>query len=670
VGSGAPAFDPVAAALVWALSVWLLAAWSALAIRRWRNVILGLAPVVAALAWALMYIGDDPKILLLPLGAALALLVVVGQMARENAWRAANVDFWEGMRLDLAIVSLPISIGLVLLSGFIPSISIDQIVRWAQTTFVEPAREARPIVQESLGLRPLPRPIRPIDNLQAPGLPRRHMIGSGPELSRDTVMYVATNEMPPPMPGMPVNAAELDMIPRYYWRGSTYDRYNGSGWSTRDTRTAEYAAGQPAITETVTATLSATHRAVRQSVVLAKDQAGLAYAAGALVAVDRDYSVAWRPNADLFHAKVADAGEYRLDVLIPSVTESELRAASSDYPAWIESRYLELPESVPARVRTLARDLTATGATPYDRARAIESHLRTYSYTLDLPAPPPARDVVDYFLFDLKRGYCDYFSTAMVVLARAAGLPAREVVGYASGTFDRSNSRYAVSEADGHSWPEIYFPGIGWVEFEPTSARPPLARAPEAVDLSGLTWQPSSAEPLMAQQVRVSLQRWLLALGALGLLAVAAIAWLVLDAWRLSRLSPEIAIAQLYGRVYRQGRNAGAPTSPSDTPYEFGAALGRHLRTVESPGAPIPAPSAASPVAPESGAGLPPEEADLAGLVDLYVQASYSGQPQDAGARARAMRAWLALRRRLWLAWFRYRLRRKPKPASAAGPRP
>jgi transglutaminase-like putative cysteine protease len=403
---------------------------------------------------------------------------------------------------------------------------------------------------------------------------------------------------------------------------------------------------------------------------MAKDQAGLAYAAGVLVAVDHDYSVSWRANADLFHIKVADAGEYRMDVLIQDATESELRASPADYPAWIQARYLELPESVPQRVRTLARDLTATGATPYDRALAIESYLRTYSYTLDLPAPPPARDVVDAFLFDLKRGYCDYFSTAMVVLARAAGLPAREVVGYASGTFDRSNSRYVVSEADAHSWPELYFPGIGWVGFEPTSGRPALSRAPEPIDLSGLSWSPSSTEPLMAQQVRIGLQRWMLVLGAAAVLVLAAAAWLFYDTWRLSRLPPETAIARLYGRVYRQGRGAGAAAGPSDTPYEFGAALGRHLRAVESPGAPLPAPSAASPVAPESGAGLPPEEADLAGLVDLYVQASYSGQPQDAGARARAIRAWLALRRRLWLAWFRYRLRRAARMNASAAGRP
>ena len=79
---------------------------------------------------------------------------------------------------------------------------------------------------------------------------------------------------------------------------------------------------------------------------------------------------------------------------------------------------------------------TATEATPYDRARAIELYLRTIPYSLDVPIPPAEHDVVDYFLFDLRRGYCDYYATAMAMLPRAAGLPAHVAVGYAAGDYD------------------------------------------------------------------------------------------------------------------------------------------------------------------------------------------------------------------------------------------
>ena len=148
-------------------------------------------------------------------------------------------------------------------------------------------------------------------------------------------------------------------------------------------------------------------------------------------------------------------------------------------PDWVANRYLTLPDELPYRVRQLALDLTAVQPNPYDRALAIEGYLREFPYTLNLPAPPANRDVVDYFLFDLKKGYCDYYASAMVVLARAAGLPARLVVGYNSGLYDPQQANYKVTEADAHAWAEVYFPGYGWVEFEPTGGRPPIERPGE-----------------------------------------------------------------------------------------------------------------------------------------------------------------------------------------------
>ena len=147
------------------------------------------------------------------------------------------------------------------------------------------------------------------------------------------------------------------------------------------------------------------------------------------------------------------------------------------YPDWIVKRYLALPVEVPARVKELAIQLTATEPTVYDRALSIESYLRTYPYSLDVPRPTLNHDLVDFFLFDLKEGYCDYYASAMVVLARAGGIPARFAIGYASGTYNLNSKRFMVSQADAHSWVEIYFPEIGWVPFEPTAALPLLDRS-------------------------------------------------------------------------------------------------------------------------------------------------------------------------------------------------
>lgn len=651
VAQGRPAFDPVATALVWSYLVWSVAAWSAWAVRRHANVLLGFVPTVAVLALTVLYVGDEPRALLAPLGAGLALMVVIGQAGREARWRAAGMDFWEGMRLDMTISAVPLLIVLLIAASVVPTFSLERLVRWTQQTFVRPVAEERPVVPESLGLQPRPRPVRPPDNLQAPGLPRRHLIGAGPELSRELVMYVNTSDMPPPAAGIPPELYEAGDIPRLYWLGSTYDFYNGRGWSTSGTREEQFLAGQPLITETIAATLSQTHRPVRQSFLLMANPSGVMYAAGVFESADSDYTAAWRSFGDLFSIRAPDVTEYRVDSWAPNMSESRLREAGASYPDWILERYLQLPDTLPERVRTLARDLTATAPTPYDRAQAIESYLRGYSYTLDLPAPPLGRDVADYFLFDLKRGYCDYFATSMVVLARAAGLPARVAVGYATGTYDPRAARYTVVGSDAHSWPQVYFPGYGWIDFEPTSGLPAIDRPadPLEVDLSALP-RAAPTEPITAQRIRAEGQRIAALLLIAMVVVMAGAVWVLGDTWRLSRLPPEQAIARLYGRVYRRGRALGVEAGPADTPFEFGAGLDERLRALMDGRAGAEG---------QADARLEIDRAELRRLVDLYVRARYSPHPQDAGARALAINAWLTVRRNLWLAWLRRLLLRR-----------
>ena len=130
----------------------------------------------------------------------------------------------------------------------------------------------------------------------------------------------------------------------------------------------------------------------------------------------------------------------------------DLRTASESYPDWVEETYLPLPDELPDRVVTLSREIVSDAPTAYDRALALQRYLReSYPYTLDLDAPPADQDVVDYFLFDLKTGYCDYYASAMTVMARSVGLPSRLAVGYATGTYDPDDQSYQVSMAEAHS---------------------------------------------------------------------------------------------------------------------------------------------------------------------------------------------------------------------------
>ena len=140
---------------------------------------------------------------------------------------------------------------------------------------------------------------------------------------------------------------------------------------------------------------------------------------------------------------------------------------------------MNLPDELPERVRDLAVRLTIDQPTPYDQVMAIQNYLRQFPYSLKVPGAPTDRDVADYFLFDLQKGYCDYFATTMAVMVRAIGIPTRLVTGFSSGTYDYNAHRFVVVQANAHSWVEVYFPGLGWVEFEPTSNLLPFPRPGE-----------------------------------------------------------------------------------------------------------------------------------------------------------------------------------------------
>src|SRR5260370_19714909 len=132
----------------------------------------------------------------------------------------------------------------------------------------------------------------------------------------------------------------------------------------------------------------------------------------------------------------------------------------------------------------------------YVKAAALETYLRgNFTYSTHVVAIPPDRDWVDYFLFDSKEGYCDYFATTMVVLLRAEGVPARVASGFAPGEFDPSTGVSMVRENHAHSWVEAYFPRFGWITFEPSAIRPVPPRIEDASNQTPATVAPSPHAP-------------------------------------------------------------------------------------------------------------------------------------------------------------------------------
>ena len=620
---GESLFDPVAVVLVWSVVVWCTSAWAGWTVRRHGQPVRALLPIGVLVAAILSYARGETTGLLIMMGSILMLLAAVGYDSRVRRWEARGMDFAE-LGQGAAVAAVTLSLLLTVLAAWLPSISVDRIVETIRDLTARRSDDVEDVAS-SLGVErgPGEGEVSLFDNSLYLDLPRRHAIGPGPELSDEVVMIVRTGDLSPGPPDLVISGP----LPRYYWRSHTFDRYGIAGWYAGDL-TAETFEGGEAISEDGLQG----RRRVRQEVEMVGEIRGPLYAAGTLLASDHEYRVAWRTHDDVFGA-TTEASHYLADSSMSIATEGELRAAGTDYPQWILNRYLVLPDTVPERVLSLARDMTATEATPYDRAEAIESYLRTYPYSLDVPKPPVNRDPVDYFLFELQTGYCDYYATAMVVMSRAAGLPARIVMGYSSGYYDSYQAEYVVTENNAHAWAEIYFPGYGWVEFEPTAGQAAIDRSERGE--GEVTWR----EPVGTLQAappwwrEMGWQWWLWggAIAALPLLVIAIRR--VLDGWRLRRMSPQAAVHTLYRRLWRDGRLMAVPVRIGDTPYEFGGSFSTHLE----------------------GLGrrkrlLGPAGEDLQELIDLYVRVIYGGQAPEVGEQARAIRAWRRFRWRLWLA--------------------
>ena len=166
--------------------------------------------------------------------------------------------------------------------------------------------------------------------------------------------------------------------------------------------------------------------------------------------------------------------QYTVHAIVNNPTVLQLQKAGMLYPTWVHDHYLQLPESLSPQIIDLARQVAKGAETPYDKASAITDYLRSaITYSTTVKPVPVGIDPLVWFLFDSRTGFCNYYATAEVIMLRAVGVPARMAVGFAQGEF-QSPDKYIVRELDGHAWPEVYFPGIGWIEFEPTSSQPQL----------------------------------------------------------------------------------------------------------------------------------------------------------------------------------------------------
>jgi len=567
VRSGSRIVDPLVAPFLWGIVLWSAASWAAWWVRRREASLVGMLPALALLTYNIYYTNSISIIFHLVFAAGTALL-----LQAAVAYQKSNL-FWNRRKLDRVTIEPPLIMTvisltavLMLAGAFLPNLTAKNLSSAFQRFF---HRDEYNALAESLGLQQTPVSVRgaSVGNGSV-GISSAHKVGAGPHLTREIVMYVKVDGYSP----LPPDIARYVNIPveldRYYWRAQTYDSYLGYEWFTSASQSLSYdpdAPYYPSLT-----TLSSNYKKVTQHVERAVQSPGILFAAGDLLSSDQSSLAVWRASGDLVDSQT-NASAYTAVSRIQYVTVGELRAAGNDYSAYIRSRYLALPQALPQRVRDLALDLTLKYTNSYDRVMAIQNYLRKFPYSLDVPAAPRERDIADFFLFDLKRGYCDYFATTMAVLTRAAGIPSRMVTGYSTGSYDFASGRFVVVEADSHAWVEIYFPGLGWLEFEPTPNLAPIAR-PGGVDITVVNTPPPASKPtstIIAEIVWEKIRYPLALTAIIGTLIGLFLLNLPVEAWLLSLRPTDKAFAAIFRRLYRRGRRWGINPAASRTPSEF-----------------------------------------------------------------------------------------------------
>ncbi len=625
---------------------WLLgytAAWYSFRHRRIWHVIL---PAGVTLFSNVYYYGGIVPMssyLVIYLICALMLLVQSHLADREEAWRAEGVRFAKGLRVSFMVAGLGIGLVALLVAWRTPALASSGAAQTMLNQLSEPYNDLVARLNRLFSdVRNYN--LQPIDSFGA-----SLTLGGPRNLTKDPVMDVTA------LPG------------RYFWRATAYDYYDGSTWTNSGGEVREL-------------------RPQDESFAMVSYLGRMSTSAGFVMyrGTDTLYFPSQPMRASVpaqavfrqTEAGTAEMLQYRLATPLLSgnrytgigsksiATPQQLREAPIDYPQWIVSQYLQVPPAVPDRVRSLAQNIAGRQITPYDKAVAIERWLRdNIAYDEKLEAPPPGVEASDYILFDTRRAYCNYYATAMVMMLRSLGVPARMATGYAQGELlpeasSAQSARYRVKVEDAHAWVEVFFPLYGWVEFEPTAGQPPLNHTARAMQTGQTQTAPASSptpppptptpppqSPLPDERTQAPqppaatlantattalghlLRILLFVLIAAALVALVGLGLQFAEGAGFAALPP---VQRVYAMLSRWASWFGIGNT--HTPYEQADLLAQR------------APRASQPTR---------------HITDLYVEYRYSARTSaDAAQEAAAMSAWQRARLELRKAWLTLHLRR------------
>jgi transglutaminase-like putative cysteine protease len=614
---------------------WWLGFFATWNLFRYQRVLYAVVPAGFALVINLYFSPINLNGYLLVFLVTVLLIAARIELAKnETRWQLSRIRYAPDIYLDFLKAGVGFAVVVVLLSWTMPDVAsranIERLVR------------------------PFERPWKTVENTWS----RMYQSLNYPGVASTVTRYGKALALGGPVSLSDRPIFEAEFLQRTYWRAVLYDRYDGRGWTDTNQEASIIEHGQwlgePlfAATSEITATVQPLEAG--QDVIVSPPQP-----IRVSLPVDADYSRITQDgslvNVSRMRSRVGlgPRVRYRVVSAVTQAAAESLQIDTQAYPAWITERYLQLPETLPRRVVELANQIAAPHTNPYDKAQAIESYLRQYPYETNIAAPPEGRDAVDYFLFDIKQGYCDYYASAMAVMLRAIGIPSRLAAGYAPGELlpwqdDKPvvTDTYRVVERDAHAWVEVFFPTYGWIQFEPTAAQPQVLRPLAAVnpepnltptppvdeeDLRDLrNTSPPETTPLSTGSPS-ALVRWVglhrSALAAVIALLVLAAAVALLLRWRRQVFlrSPEL-VANLFALVGTWATRLRIPWPASDTPLERARRFGRR----------IPAAKA------------------VAGLTaDLFVAQRYGRQRPSAATLVSLARQWQGLQPTLWKQWLR-----------------
>ena len=458
--TGAPNNDLLIFTLAILWGTWILAslaAWSAFRLGRFWAAFLPTGLGVLAVAY--FYSGQVNQRVYLALYLLFGLLLLARFSLHEQTedWRSHAVNFTGEVGYEFSRMGLLTTLLVLVLAwsaagrGGLQTLEHDP--RWGDTW--DAARESF---------------TRLFGELQAAGP------GPGDYYGQSLALGGAVDLSPAPV--FEVTTSRAPEAGRFYWRAAAYDHYEDSRWQLvaslgrsfdprDDSLRPEHATGRLPVEARFTVLSPSISRLylisepvwVDRPLWIESDPDGLSVASARAKAL--------LPNGTRYLERSA---------MLP-VDQSSLRAAGQTYSRWIQDHYLQLPASITVRTRDLAYRIAGDLPTAYDKAEAVTRYLReSIEYEVNISPPPVGSDPVDWVLFDSPRGYCNYYASAEVVLLRALGIPARLAVGFSQGEADDSGRTFVVRESAAHAWPEVYFPDLGWVEFEPTPSEPELVR--------------------------------------------------------------------------------------------------------------------------------------------------------------------------------------------------